>query len=243
MRTSYIKSKPIYEDRARLIEQIPGFWSKVLQSDDVPPAIESCIYACDIPALDLLTAIEVTRFEVDGDPERGDPRSFRIKFEFDHNGFLADRVLEKTFWYRSDQDGRAGLVSGPVEIRFSQMPQGNPLAQGSAKMESFFAFLRYGGRKDTADEPPKYAEDLLEAKDGSSDSSMPKVEQGSDSDLESLLKRTVSPDDDDDDSLAHEIFPLGEDIAIAISEDLYPGALKYFGVYFTALFFTFLRIR
>ena len=233
MRTSYVKSKPLYEERARLIKQILGFWSKVLQSDHVPPAIESCIYACDIPVLDSLTAIEVTRFEVDEDPERGDPRSFRLRFEVSHNEFLAKRVLEKTFWYRSDVDGRTALVSEPVEIGYSKTPQGNALAKCVASAESFFAFFRYRGCDVTAEGSAGLTEDLLGSKNVISMIARPKVErETTDGGLESLLKGTVSSEDDDDDSVAHEPPPLGEAIAVAISEDLYPGALKYFGMYF-----------
>ena len=118
MRTSYIKSKPIYEDRARLIEQIPGFWATVLQSDHVPAAIESSIQSCDLQILSSLKAIEVTRFEVDDDPEHGDPRNFKIAFEFDSGIFFEAKVLEKKFWYRRSKDGWAGLVSEPVRIKW-----------------------------------------------------------------------------------------------------------------------------
>ena len=37
-------------------------------------------------------------------------------------------------------------------------------------------------------------------------------------------------DGDEDDELSREIFPGGEDLAIAISEDLFPNAMKYFSM-------------
>ena len=214
-----------------MIKQVPGFWSKVLQADDVPGVIESCIHACDIPVFDSLTAIEVLRFEVDDNPERGDPRSFKITFEFDPNRFFTVRTLEKTFWHRRTEEGWTGLVSEPVEINYSRTPEGDVLAGCAADLESFFAFFGYRGRDVTQEESAKYAEDYSKSKNGSSKISTPETKQdGSEQDLESILQRIGSPDDNDDDPCDHETFPLGEDIAIAISEDLYPGALKYFGI-------------
>jgi hypothetical protein len=35
-------------------------------------------------------------------------------------------------------------------------------------------------------------------------------------------------EDDDDEELELEIFPNGDELAVAISEDLWPGAIKYF---------------
>ena len=216
VRTSYIKSKPIYEDRARLLQQIPGFWSRVLQSEDVPAAIESSIHACDLPALDAITAIEVTRFEVDQDPEEGDPRSCKLIFEFGPNGALEDKVLEKTFRHIRTDEGRTGLVSEPVKITYSKTPLGDEVAESVARQESFFAFFGYRGSPEKADE------DGLETGKGNSKSDT--LESG---DLKALVQRIVAPDDDEDEAFTQDAF---QEIAIALSEDIYPGALKYFGI-------------
>ena len=232
MRTSYIKSKPIYKDRASLIKQVPGFWSKVLQSDDVPAAIESAIHPCDIPVLDFLKAIEVTRYEVDKDPERGDPRSFTITLEFDPNGFFADRTLEKTFSYCANQDSAAGLATEAVEVSYSETPQGTELADCVARSESFFAFFKYRYRSVTNAKSSGHLEDCLTNVDRELDNSLLKTEpKVLDGDLESMLQRMSSPEDDEDSLLGTEALPPGEEIAIAISEDLYLNALKYFSMY------------
>lgn len=233
MRTSYIKSEPIYKDRASTIKQIPGFWSKVLQSDDVPAAVESAIHACDIPVLDFLTAIEITRYEVDKDPERGDPRSFTIIFEFSPNEFFVDRTLEKTFRYSGNQDSATGLASEAVELSYSDTPQGTELAECVARSESFFAFFKYCCRSVTTGQSKSSRHMEDGSLDGACDldSSFPKTQpKDFDGDLESMLQRNSSPNDDDNNLLATEGFPPGEDIAIAISEDLYPNALKYFSM-------------
>ena len=45
----------------------------------------------------------------------------------------------------------------------------------------------------------------------------------------SLIEKTLAVDDDED-PLAHEIFPAGEELALTFAEDLYPGATQYFGL-------------
>ena len=226
-----MKSRPIYKDRANLIKQVPGFWSKVLQSDDVPAAIESAIHACDIPVLEFLRAVEVTRYEVDKDAERGDPRSFKIALEFSPNGFIVDRTLEKTFRYDGIQDGATGLASETVEVNYSETPQGTELAECVARSESFFAFFRY--RCDSVTRGKSNGRMEKHSLNGECewDSSLLETESKAfDGDLESMLQRMSPPIDDDNDLLATEAFPPAEDIAIAISEDLYPNALKYFSM-------------
>ena len=64
---------------------------------------------------------------------------------------------------------------------------------------------------------------------------MPAV-QGSFSPLNTTCPISVSSssdivdeeEEDEDESLALEIFPDGEELAIAIAEDLWPNAIKYF---------------
>ena len=231
MRTSYINSKPIYKDRANLIEQVPGFWSKVLQSDDVPAAIESAIHACDVPVLEFLRAIEVTRYEVDKDAERGDPRSFKITLEFSPNEFIVDRTLEKIFKYGGIQDSATGLASETVKVNYSETPQGAELAESVARSESVFAFFRYRCGSVTRGNPNGHMKKRSLNGECEVDSSLLETEpKAFDGDLESMLQRMSPPNDDEHGLLATEAFPPAEDIAIAISEDLYPNALKYFSV-------------
>ncbi|KAG7002329.1 hypothetical protein G7Y79_00027g060210 [Physcia stellaris] len=250
LRTSYIKSKPIYADRARLIKQVPGFWPTILQSDDAPPAIEPAIQSCDLQILSSLKAIEIARFEVDDDPSHGDPRSFKITFQFDHNDYFENEALEKTFWHRRSKDGSTGLVSEPVKIKwkknmdpteglldlavdaFNEDSNGrlvDRLEESDSSSPSFFAFFGYRGRSITAAESAKVMDDQSKGSEGGSATNLPKREQESpEEDLTSIIKRTISTDENQDDPLVHEIYPAGDDLAIAICEDLFPGALRYF---------------
>ncbi|KAL8795358.1 MAG: hypothetical protein Q9195_002099 [Heterodermia aff. obscurata] len=276
LRTSYIKSKPIYENRARLIKQIPGFWPTVLQSDHVPAAIESSIQSCDPQILNSLKAVEVARFEVDDDPEHGDPRNFKIVFEFDSGPFLEDKVLEKKFWYRRSNDGWAGLVSEPVRIRWKLnadptlglldiavdayeerlkgsgmigTSQGNKrsstessydgvgahsrlvnaLEDSDAHSISLFAFFGYCGRNVTAEESAEAMMDQSPSRQDGSGNVAPEWKQSvSEGSIKSLIQNPSHLDSDDEDPLALEIFPAGEEVANALCEDIFPNALRYY---------------
>lgn len=92
---------------------------------------------------------------------------------------------------------------------------------------SFFAWFGFIGRRVTAEE----SEDATKAWDaGEHVAADDEDEEGEDEDL----------------SFALEIFPDGDDLAIAISEDLWPGAIKYFSesplfTSFDTLIFSVLR--
>ena len=243
----------------------------------MPTAIESSIQSCDLQILSSLKAIEVNRFEVDDDPEHGDPRSFKIVFEFDSGVFLEDKPLEKRFWYRRSKDGWAGLVSEPVRIKwklnadptlglldtavdaYEESLKGNrtisasqgdkrfttepsydgtgaynrlmeALENSDAHSISLFAFFGYRGRNVTAEES---TEAMMEQSPSSQNGSgnglsekMPSVSEGS---LKPQIQKPTLLDSDDEDYLAHEIFPAGEEVAHALCEDLFPSALRYFG--------------
>ena len=239
VRTSYIKSKPLYVDRARLIEQLPGFWATVLQADGIPAVIESSIQAGDLPILSSLTSIDVMRSEVEKDPECGDPRSFTIAFHFDQNDTFENRVLEKSFWYQKSKDGHANLVSEAIPIDWcrhkiivnSDGPES--LEDLTTKGESFFAFFGYRGWHNSPEQSSEADETIKAGKSaergGSGNSRGRDRHEGSSVDLHTLISSTISSAADEVESLADEAFPEGEELAIAISEDLFPGALKYFG--------------
>ena len=243
----------------------------------MPAAIESSIQSCDLQILSSLEAIEVTRFEVDDDPEHGDPRNFKIVFEFGSGIFLEDKVLEKRFWYRRSKDGWAGLVSEPVRIKWklnadptlglldiavdaydeslkgrraSSISHGNKrdttessydgagaysrlmnaLEDSDAHSTSLFAFFGYRGRNVTAEESAEAMMDQSPSCQNGSGNVLPEGKRSaSEGSLGSQIRRNTPLDSDDEDPLAHEIFPAGEEVANALCEDLFPSALRYFG--------------
>jgi hypothetical protein len=183
--------------------------------------------------------------------EDGEPRSVAFRFEFSENEYFSDSVLEKKFHYRRARDGWAGLVSEPVEIHWRssdkdltdglvslshkvwQLEQECAAAKtvdaakkgeldaAHAKLKkrvedtplgglSFFAWFAFRGRPVSEEENALALERDRKVRAGEAVEPLPE-----DSDEEDWEEQ-------------YEIFPTGEELAIAISEDLWPEALKYF---------------
>ena len=259
VRHSYLAQKPLYDERARVVEKIPGFWPAVFA--EAPAAIEDLIQARDTPLLQHLTSLEVSRFELDGNPEKGDPRSIQFTFRFNANDYFHDQALVKKFWHREDKDGWSGLVSEPLPIQWKEgkdvtdgllkfavesyrlenertsgsrlqhdMNKGKTKTQLHRENVSIFAWFGYRGRIVSAAESAKIGEDgkdldeELEAN----------VIAGNGNDeghghAKAFIENALALDEDEEGSLSDAIFPAGEELAIAINDDLYPGAVKYFG--------------
>ena len=260
VRHSYLTQKPLYDERTRVVEQIPGFWPAVFA--EAPAVIEDLIQARDTPLLQHLTSLEVSRFELDENPEKGDPRSTQFTFRFNANDYFHDQTLVKKFWHRESKDGWAGLVSEPLLI---QWKEGKDVTDGlldlaieSYRLEnertsgsrlqhamytdkiktqlhrenvSIFTWFGYWGRSVSAAESTK----IEEAGKNFNEESEANVIAGNGNDDEghslakSFIANALALDEDEGGSLSDAIFPVGEELAIAISDDLYPGAVKYFG--------------
>lgn len=219
--------------------------------EQAPPDIDEYIQPSDSNLIvTALTSLYVTHFEA----EDGDPRSVAIRFEFDENEYFEDRVIEKKFWHRTAKDGWTGFVSEPVDIKWKE---GKDLTEGllglakavwdeeqaagangagskgkeftpkqkalKDKIESiglgglsFFAWFGYRGPKVSAEESKLAAKEEKERRQrraAGEEVSTPKDDDDED-------------EDDDDEEL--EIFPSGDQLALAIAEDLWPSAIKYF---------------
>jgi hypothetical protein len=158
--------------------------------------------------------------------------------------------LEKKFWYRSARDGWSGLVSEPVKINWKKDKdltgglldlvikawEVEQAANGAAakksgpsdaqkalqkKIEgtgmgglSFFSWFGFIGRRVTAEMSKEAIKREAARRKGE------KVEEDE--------PVTEEQEDQEDLEMSLEIFPDGDDLAIAIAEDLWPGAIKYF---------------
>jgi hypothetical protein len=160
-------------------------------------------------------------------------------------------VIEKKFWHRRARDGWTGLVSEPVEIRWKK---GKDLTNGllgmvkrvwdeeqaqkekkkgdeltaeqkalKKKIEntglggiSFFAWFGFIGRRVSAEESRLAIEKEAVRRKQRAEG---KTADGED-------EEDVEEEDEED--VEYEIFPDGDSLAVAISEDLWPGAIKYF---------------
>lgn len=249
VRQDALVKQPLFAKRHALVSQIPNFWPLVFEQ--APPDIDEFIQPSDSSLLlTSLTSFSVSRFEIENE-RHGDPRSLCFHFEFNDNDLFEDRVIEKKFWQRRSKSGWSGLVSEPVEIRWKKgkdltggllstakkvwdaqqrrLNQNQPPQELTPderalkrKMEntglggmSFFAWFGYVGRNVSAEESleatEKARKERLARQEGTSTNG----------------HNDVDIDDDDDDN-EFEIFPEGENLAIAISEDLWPNAIKYF---------------
>ncbi|KAI4289442.1 MAG: hypothetical protein L6R35_001291 [Caloplaca aegaea] len=243
LRRSYIATRPIFLERASAIEAISDFWPTVI--DEAPPEIDRRIQPRDVPVLNCLVGIDVERLEVQ-DAAHGEPRSVKLTFTFKPNAWFADEKIEKTFYWRMSKRGWSSLVSEPVGIQWTDRDLTEGLldmAIGLWKMEqeynqgngrgrpdvrtndeyrslvekvgrtpqdaiSIFGFFGFRGHHVTAAESEETLKRRRRMIEG--------VEEWEELDSES----PPLPD--------AEIYPHGEEVALAFSEDLFPGATHYF---------------
>ncbi|POS80021.1 nucleosome assembly factor-2 [Diaporthe helianthi] len=253
IRQEAVVKQLLYEKRRELVSQIPNFWPLVFEQ--APPDIDEFIQPSDSSLLlNSLISLSVTRFEIE-DGKNGDPRSLCFRFEFSDNDHFEDKVIEKKFWQRHSKSGGTALVSEPVEIHWkkgkdltggllgtvkkvwdaqqARAKGGDTKTQGLSADEkslkkkientglgglSFFAWFGYVGRNISAEESQ-------EAVDKAQKKRIARQE-GKDQNAEGEEKE--GDDDDEDDENDLEIFPEGDSLAIHISEDLWPNAIKYF---------------
>lgn len=109
-----------------------------------PPEIDQYIQPSDSAVLAAaLKSIKVERFEIPaaakptdtGVEAFGEPRSFKITFEFSDNEWFTDNILEKKFYYRYAKDGYQGHISEPVKINWKQ---GKDLTEGMTDLAGKF---------------------------------------------------------------------------------------------------------
>lgn len=88
---------------------------------------------------------------------------------------------------------------------------------------SFFAWFGFIGRRVSAEESKEVE---LKREESKQARKAAKNEEGADADTDS--DAGDNEEGDDDSTMELEIFPDGDELAIAISEDLWPSAIKYF---------------
>ncbi|KAL8922430.1 MAG: hypothetical protein Q9208_005152 [Pyrenodesmia sp. 3 TL-2023] len=242
LRRTYIATRPKFLDRAGAIEAIPDFWSTVI--DEAPPEIDQRIQPRDVAALSCLSDVDVERFEVQ-DAEHGEPRSVKLRFTFTPNDWFTNEKLEKKFYWRMSKHGWSGLVSDPVSIQWKDRDLTEGLLDMAVKLWkreqqlkdsgqtrndaistdeykaliekvertpqdaiSIFAFFGFRGHGISARESEEAVSRKRRIAEGAA--------QWEEVDKES----PPLPDT--------EIYPHGEEVAVAFCEDLYPGATQYF---------------
>lgn len=260
-------TRPLFEKRRELVSQIPNFWPLVLEQ--APPDVDEYIQPTDSAVLlTSLTSLSVSHFEVENGG-KGDPRSVAIRWEFAENEYFDDRVLEKKFWYRRGNDGWTGLVSEPVNIRWKEGKDLTEGLLGLAKAVwdeeqaekangattksklltekqkalkekidgiglggvSFFAWFGFRGEPITTEESRNAIAEEKERRarrKGGEEVTTPNNDE-------------QEENDDQEEGEDWEIFPTGDQLALAIADDLWPGAIKYFSE--SPLTFVFARLK
>jgi hypothetical protein len=252
VKQQYTLSKPAYAKRATITSQIPSFWGIVLET--CPPEIDQFIQPQDSQIFaESLTSISVTRPEIDSGATNGNPRTVAFRFDFKPNDFFSNTSLEKTFHWRRASDGWTGLVSEPVGVQWKKgkdlseglngmavklfearkkagdfmktdLPEFDALAEklttANAINTSFFTWFGFvsGRRYVTAEESEK-AEAEYKDKKAKGETAKPEEDEDEEDDEDE--------GDKNDDSVV-EVHEEGEQLAISIAEDLWPGAIKYF---------------
>ncbi|KAL8812037.1 MAG: hypothetical protein Q9200_001336 [Gallowayella weberi] len=236
LRKTYVATRPKLLERATAIDAIPDFWSTVI--DEAPAEIDQRIQPRDVPALNCLTGIDVERFEIQ-DADRGEPRSIRLTLTFRPNEWLSDEKLEKRFYWRTSENGWSGLVSEPVQVHWKTRDLTDGLLDLTINLWKKELYLSSDGQKEDEINATKEYATLVEKvrrtpQDAisffalfgfrghhiSAEESEKSIMHGSRQSEGLDLESPPLPDT--------EIYPHGEEVAVALSEDLYPGATHYF---------------
>ncbi|KIW68326.1 hypothetical protein PV04_04279 [Phialophora macrospora] len=251
LRRKEFNLRPLYNKRQGLLDKVPDFWPTVFGSG--PEEIQQFFTPDDLALGACLKSFSVERYQIES-ADKGEPRSLRFTFEFAPNDFIQDTKLVKDFEYRPRKDGPGNLVSKPVPIKWKskkkdltrglldaavelynaeealQLKDGEKvvdiverealwqhekLREKLSKLDededyqpSFFNWFGFRGAVDTA-VPKKSTENGVDNADGDED----------------------DQDDDEDEMegmLEVEIFPAGEELAIALAEELWTDAMDYF---------------
>jgi hypothetical protein len=141
--------------------------------------------------------------------------------EKDLTGGLLDLVVTA---YEEEKKSSTSNGSNRKKQEKSLTPAQKQLKQKIAKTatggSSFFAWFGYIGRRVSAEESAAQVKKEREEKEALKAGKKPEAPSAKD----------IEDEEDEDDDLSYdlEIFPDGDDLAVALSEDLWPGALKYF---------------
>ncbi|KAF4626356.1 hypothetical protein G7Y89_g11804 [Cudoniella acicularis] len=249
---------PLYSRRTKTVSQIPNFWPLVLEQapPDIDQYIQPSDSALLLSSL-LSFSVDHFEINPNKSKNSafGDPRSVSIRFEFSQNEYFENAVLEKKFWYRRSRDGWSGLVSEPIRIQWKKdrdltgglldmvcnvwdveqrSSNGTDATQRELTLEqkslkktientgmgglSFFAWFGFIGRKVSAEESAEaIAKDVEIRKNRKANKASPPESIDGDAD-----------EGEEDLDMSLEIFPDGDELAIAFTEDLWPSAIKYF---------------
>jgi len=179
-----------------------------------------------------------------------------IRWEFAENDYFEDRVIEKKFWFRRSKANWTALVSEPVDIKWKEgkdltegllglakavwdeeqangtngaksKGKGLTTKQKALKEKidsiglgslSFFAWFGFRGDPISAEESKAATQEEKERRQ----------RRAAGEEVVTPASKDEEDDDEDEENESLEIFPGGDQLAVAISDDLWPGAIKFF---------------
>ncbi|KAH6648992.1 NAP family protein [Truncatella angustata] len=256
-RQQAVMTKSLYEKRQKTVADIANFWPLVFENppqevDQYIQVTDSEVIASS------LKSFWVSRFEVEdgskGDPRS---ISIKFEFK-ENEYFEDTILEKKFWYRQSKDDNFAGLVSEPVPIKWKPkkdltdglldmavtvyeqekksgktgIPKTKDFTPEQKALQkkiqstgmggiSFFAFFGYRGY-------PVSAEEDKEARQKEQEQRRLRTEGKATDEDEDEIPDLVEADEDEGDEEILEIFTDGEELAIAIAEDLWPSAIKYF---------------
>ncbi|PHH89445.1 hypothetical protein CDD83_6050 [Cordyceps sp. RAO-2017] len=248
-------TKDLYVKREKLVADIPNFWPLVFEQS--PPDIDEYIQPSDAAVLlGSLKSLSVDRFELPGGDPRSLAIKFEFsdndhfentvlekKFWWRHAkdgwaGLVSEPVDIK--WKSPDKDLTGGMLSLARKVWEEDKAAGinnndkNKTAEDSESKKklkdqmdktglggaSFFAWFGYRGRDVSVEEDREAFKLEQQKRQARKDGKESEAKEGDEEEEEE--------EDDDDGDYEFEIFPTADDLAVAIAEDLWPGAIKYF---------------
>jgi len=236
--------KSLYAKRHSLLDRLPDFWPTVFGNG--PEEVQQFLSSSDLPLISSLKSFAVERYQIESETT-GEPRSVRFTFEFAENEFFEDNKLVKEFEYRPREDGPGSLISKPVPIKWKGKKKDvtNGLLDAAVELHAAEQALRLeGGNKeiDLVERESLWQHEKLREKLATLEES-PEYEpsffnwfgfRGAINAQESTppAENGANGGEEEEDEVNHmlevEIFPAGEEVAIALAEELWTDAMDYF---------------
>ncbi|KAI0133084.1 nucleosome assembly protein [Hypoxylon sp. NC0597] len=251
-------SKPLYEKREKLVAKIPNFWALVFEQapPDLDQYIQPRDSEVLLTALSNVSvshfeienggkgdprsvAIKLEFSENDWFEDKVLEKKFWYRVSKDgEEGLVSEPVPIK--WKSAEKDLTQGMLDLVIKVWENDKKQG-PSDSTKIKKEkdytpdekalkekieatglgavSFFGWFGYRGLNISAEESRLAVEEERKKRAERAAGKIPELKE---------VEEEEDDDDEDEDPLALEIFPDGEEVALAISDDLWPNAIKYF---------------
>jgi len=253
LRRKEYRLRPIFAARRAALRKIPGFWRQVFLN--APDEIQSYYSSADVSALAAIEDFNVERYQISSETE-GEPRSLRFEFTFGDNDAFGACTLTKEFEWKASAtgDGPGRLVSKAVPIKWKNKK--SDLTKGMLDMaveleaaEEAMKMKKGGEEVELVEREGLWQYEKLreaiakteEAEDdeptwlnwfgfrGAVEKRTEKKEEDEKNGENGAEVEDVDMDDEFDDGLLDvEVFPPGEDVAIALAEDLFVDAMDFF---------------